>query len=337
MLGPPETAETVSRSWTIKNTGRKVYQIDGKLWRDEWIEPATQSERVRRDEVPATAFFIVDAEGRTESREKLEEGEGGRWLWFRPEVICELIKYRGGGLEWYTRNTGRVLCSPGDGVCFGINELGLVNVYAKDVAFLPDWQQRLWAGFNVAPDGGLSEELHASQVRAVPANTRAPEALLARELDRLANVARTKLGITLFLPHRITSNIIKQAHRFRATNRGGLYALAKDLARLTAESIDSKALQTLVPPPKDVKWGSLKSLEKLLATKTEAAATLMSPLFGVYELRHADTHFLPEHEVAQALDKLDVDQSKPFVIQGFELMRACVNTIYRVREVLDRN
>ena len=63
----------------------------------------------------------------------------------------------------------------------------------------------------------------------------------------------------------------------------------------------------------------------------------MSPLFGVYELRHADTHFLPEHEVAQALDKLDVDQSKPFVIQGFELMRACVNTIYRVREVLDRN
>ena len=161
VLGPWETAETVSRTWTVKNPGGKLYQIEGQLWRTEWIEPAERSVRVRGDEVPATVFFVVDAEGGQESRDTL--CEEGRWLWFRPEVIRALIERRGGGLRWHTRDTGQVACSPGHGVHFGINSLGLVNVYAKDIAFLPDWQQAIWAGFNVGPDGGLSEELHASR------------------------------------------------------------------------------------------------------------------------------------------------------------------------------
>lgn len=160
VLDAPGTGDTTSRFWTRKDSGRKVYRIDGRFWRQEWVEPATRSERVRGDQVPATVFFIVDAEDQRESRDTLRDGR--RWLWFRPEVVCTLIKYRGGGLRWWTRDTGKVWCSPSCGVNFGINSLGLVNVYAKDVAFLPEWQQRVWAGFNVGPDGKLSEELQYS-------------------------------------------------------------------------------------------------------------------------------------------------------------------------------
>ena len=114
-----------------------------------------------------------------------------------------------------------------------------------------------------------------------------------------------------------------------ATNQEGLYALAKDLIRLTADCIDAKAIQTLVCPPKGVQWGSLKSLEKLLATRIEAeeAATLMSPLFGLYELRHADAHLVAEHEIEEALAKVGVNRGGPLVSQGFELVHACVTVV----------
>ena len=239
--------------------------------------------------------------------------------------------------NWHTRETGKVCCSPGDEVHFGINALGLVNAYAEEIAILPDWQQRIWAGFNTGPDGGLSEELYAARVKALPADTQAPEAFLSGELQRLADVASAKLGIEIVRRCQIADDIVRRAHRFRATNQEGLYALAKDLIRLIADSIDAKAIQTLVPPPNGVKWGSLKSLEKLLATKIEpeAAATLMSPLFGLYELRHADAHLLPEHEVEAALDKAGVNQGAPFVGQGFDLVHACVTVVCRIREVLN--
>jgi len=33
----------------------------------------------------------------------------------------------------------------------------------KDIAYLPEWQQRIWSAFNVSPEGGVSDELLASQ------------------------------------------------------------------------------------------------------------------------------------------------------------------------------
>ena len=336
VLGPPETAETTSRTWTVRNPGSKLYQIDGELWRNEWLEPAERSERVRGDEIPATVFFTVDAEGRKENRDTLQEG--GRWLWFRPEVICALIERRGGGLRWHTRDTGQVACSPSSGVHFGINFLGLVNAYAKDIAFLPDWQQAIWAAFNVGPDGKLSEELHAAQVEARPAATQAPETLLGQRLDRLAHTADARLGIALIRQDARTREILLRAHRFRATDLDGLCALAKDLVRLTADSIDARAIQTLVPPPQGDRWGSLKSLEKLLATRAEAAEAerLMSPLFGIYELRLVDAHLRAVDEVAQTLNKIGVNQQEPFVVQGYHVLHACVSAINAISDVFGR-
>jgi hypothetical protein len=185
MLGHPSDADFHTESWTQSDEGRKLFLVRGELWRSEWVEPAQRSTRVRRDREPSTVSFIVDASGSQEQAASLVNG--GRWLWFHAEVIPALAHRRGGALEWYTRDTGDVRCSPDYHVHFGVNGLGLVTVYAKDVALLPEWQQRIWAGANASPEGGVSEELLASQVRAEPAATLAPEAYLEETMRLVAS------------------------------------------------------------------------------------------------------------------------------------------------------
>lgn len=335
IAGLPGEGTVESSSWTKEYTGRKLHFVQGELWRSEWVDPALSSPIVRWDKMPATVSFVTDAAGKLETRDTL--ADSGRWLWFRPEVVMALADRRGGSLGWHTRHTGRVACSPGDGVHFGINPLGLVNVYAKDVALLPDWQQRIWAGHNVAPDGGVSDELLASQMRAQPARTQAPERYLAAGLKLLGELLEANAGIVgAFRNHRDIADLVRRAHRFRATNRGGLLSLAKDLARLTADSLDAAAIQKRLKPSKDPKWGSLKSLENLLATQVgeDEAHAVMGPLFAIYDLRHADAH-LPSSEVDDTLEKIGVDKTVPYVFQGYQLMHACVDTIYTIIKILD--
>src|SRR4029077_3284435 len=163
-IGLPDEGSTESTSWTKGSSGRKLFAVQGELWRREWVDSAPTSPIVRRDKTPATVSFVTDATGTQETRDTLTAG--GRWLWFRPEVVMALLERRGSSLGWYTRDTGAVAAAPGCAVHFGINSLGVVNVYAKDIALLPDWQQRIWAGYNIGPDRGVSEELLASQARA---------------------------------------------------------------------------------------------------------------------------------------------------------------------------
>jgi hypothetical protein len=159
---------------------------------------------------------------------------------------------------------------------------------------------------------------------------------LANGLSRLNHLAEEKLGITLIRQHDQIPSLIARAHRFRATEKEGLFALAKDLARLTADSIDAAALQKLVAPPEGTKWGSLKSLEKLLATKIppDRARAMLSPLVGIYELRHADAH-LASRESSDSLKLVGMDQNAPFVTQGYQLLGACVSSIYDICEVFE--
>lgn len=187
------------------------------------------------------------------------------------------------------------------------------------------------------PDGGVSDELRASQARARPARTDAPERYLAEGLETLGRLLEEKAGVAgVIRPHGDVPGLFRRTHRFRATDRAGLLSLAKDLARLTADSFDAAAIQKRVKPPKGTEWGSLKSLENLLATQVgpERARAVMSSLFGVYELRLADAH-LSSGELDEALEKVGVDKAAPYVVQGYQLMRACVGTIYAIIKIVD--
>lgn len=247
-----------------------------------------------------------------------------------------LIHYREGTLSWYTRDTGNVCCSPDYNIHFGINSIGLINVYAKDIALLPEWQQIIWAGYNIGPEGKVSRELLSAQMEAKPASTKAPEQFLGKGLTNLNHLFETKIGITVIRQHDQIADLIARCHRFRSVDREGLFSLAKDLARLTADSIDAAALHKIAPPAKGEKLGSLKSMEKLIAIKIgmSTAKTIMSALFGIYELRLADAHPISK-DVDAALQLVMVDPQLPFVVQGYQLLDACVGTIFRLCEVIE--
>lgn len=320
--------EGIESSKSIREfEGRRLYRIEGELWRDEWVEPGRISSRVRGDDTPETVHFLVDASGTTESKTSL--AFGGRWLWFDPGVIMALAHRRGGNIQWYTRDTGSVRCSPDYDVHFGVNSLGLINAYAKDIVLLPDWQQRIWAGYNVGPEGKVSEELLASQAVAKPASTQAPEAYLGRGLEYLNNVVKALHGIDMVRHHSSQKELLDVCHRFRAIDDAGFFALAKDLARLTADSFDETAIQKVVSPPKGEKWRSLKSLEKLVALHTDAkhARQLVAPLVGIYELRHGDAH-LPKSDIDDSLVLVGIDRSLPAVLQGYQMLYACVGVLW---------
>ena len=333
-MGEPSDGNVKFESWTTRQTGPKLYQVAGKYWRTDWVDPSARSPIVRHDKVTPTVFFVIDSSGKQENSEGLEGSR--RWLWFSPDVVTILAHRRGGKLEWYTRNTGQVGCS-GHCVHFGVNDIGLVNVYAKDIAYLPHWLQRLWSGYNVSPDGGVSDELLASQIRATPADTQAPEAFLATGLTRLEFLSNTKLEINLLRENHKLKDLMLKAHRFRSVNDEGLLALSKDLYRLTGERFNAVELQKICPPPKGERWGSLKSLEKVIATKEgkEASKKLLSGLVSIYELRKQDAH-LPSGDYTEAFELLRIDRDAPYVVQGFQLMGACVGSIWSIGDVIDR-
>lgn len=322
-----------SDSWTKTFDGRKLYRIMGELWKDEWVEPAAQSHIVTGEEPAPTTLFVVNEKGERETGTTLVKGV--RWLWFKPEVVPALLQHRGGGLGWYTRFTGHVGCSKLNGVHFGINQLGFVNVFAKDIGQLPEWQQRVWVAFNVGPEGGVSEELLASQNRAAPADTQAPEAFLETAMERLNKASLAKFGYKILQDHAYVDELLPQAHRFRSLNRDGLQSLAKDLARLVVDRIAALEIQKTVPPPKNEKWGGLKSLEKLVATRIgdKGAHDIMGPLHGIYTLRLSDAH-LPGGDAEEAMALAKIDTSEPYVHQGLHVLVTCVGTMWLIADII---
>ena len=139
----------------------------------------------------------------------------------------------------------------------------------------------------------------------------------------------------LFREHADFEKVLTLSHRFRALDQMTLLGLAKDLARLTADSIDAAAIQKVVKPPAGQKWGSLKFLESLVATRTDVkdARSAVGPLFGIYELRHADAHLAGQFD--EILKLVSIDRSLSFVFQGYQLLEACVSSLTRIADILE--
>ena len=326
---------TVMEHKTGNFKGRKLYRVNGELWRNEWVEPSEISSIVCDDKVKSTYSFFTDNSGKTENGDDLDNGKS-RWLWFKASVVNEILSNRGGSLSWYTRDTGGIESSSGYDVHFGINEIGLINVFAKDIGLLPNWQQKVWASHNIVPDGKVSTELLMSQMKAKPASTQAPEEFLQKGIDYINSVSKREYGMSIVNEHTGVEGIGLRVHRFRSANKDGLLELAKDLYRITGERFNASAIKNIIKPEKSEKWGPLKSLEKLVALKVgdRAAYRLMSPFWGVYTLRKLDTH-LTSDDLAEALKLCNIKESDPLVVQGRQLIHVVVSTIHTVGAILD--
>lgn len=327
--------EFESDAWTVAlGKGDKIFRISGELWKTEWIAPAAISPRVAEDETPSTAHFIVGGAGKRVSGDNLPDGLV--WLWFRPEIVNSALGYPDGWLNWHTADTGHLAFTPSTGVHFGVNEMGYVTVLAVDIERLPHWDQDRWAAFNASPTGKVSDELVASQVRAMPAGTVAPESEIESALDRLGAVVQKRWGIPLYHAE-IDRGILRSAHRFTAVNHDGLLNLAKDLTRLFSDRVDAVTLQqtTLPKQPKEP-YAAINAIRYTLGTMIPDAdaEAICGPLFGIYYLRLADAH-LPGNDLDRAYKSANVDPSKPFVIQAHDMLVAFVTTLVRVAAIIE--
>lgn len=299
----------------------------GALWRTEWVEPGKISTRVRGDDDSHTSTFVLESDGSRAAGPVLEGAMS--WLYFDPTLVTTLLRHRGGGLSWFSQETG-ALGATRHGVHFGVNRLGLITVFAKDIGRLASWEQRLWAAHNVTPDGGVSKELFAAQMEVQPAATVAPESELSSALGDLDNVFSARHGEALLRDHETVAGLLLRAHRFQAAERDGLLELSKEVTRLFIERIDVDAILASIGAPKkgDKKPGSLKALQKLVAhrrSETEASA-MMSPLFGIYDLRLADAH-LGSSLVPSGLKRVGIDDRDPPAMQGRQLLKSFVDTL----------
>lgn len=339
IMGPESEEGTAHTTRHFRRVGSVYHRISGEIWRSEWIEPAASSPRVRGDHVPSSATFIVDAAGTRRVADELNDEDIGIWLWFDPAIVRDLLALRAGRLTWYTHDTGGLEGEPGYQIHFGINEAGLINVYARDVARLSEWHRLIWAGRNVYPQGGLSAELALSHIRGRVADTTAPEARLAELLDRLDSSARECWGVELFRQHGIDTKLLDAIHRFRATDRTSLLELAKDVARVTADRIDQAALQQLSPPSREQPGtGSLKSLERALSRQdgAECARNLMGPLVGIYELRLGAAH-LPRNEMEAPFALVGIDPAASAYEQALQLLTRLVQCLQDINTSIRRS
>lgn len=338
VMGPETNDNVEAKSWKTKSQGSLLYRVSGELWIDEWVHPAPYSPRVAWDKVPSSCEFIVGPSGQVMNADDLDDEDIGRWLWFRNDIVEAILDCRGSHLEWYTRDTGGIRSGPGSVVHFGVNDLQLITAYAADIAKLPEWHKKLWLGYNVSPEGGVSQELLESQAKAEPADTQAPERYFGIAMERLDAISRREWGQSLFREHKDVNDIVEKIHRFRAKDRDGLLVLSKDVNRVVSDRLNLSLLNQVAPSAKTERRGSLKSLQAALATLApeETARAAVAPLVGVYELRLGDAH-LPSSETEESFQLIPIDQAVHPIQQGFQLIGGVVTSLQNIAALIEEN
>jgi hypothetical protein len=245
VMGPENNDNTDFESSRGHRSGFEGVRVEGEFWRDEWIEHQGRSVRIRGDADQALPQFIVETDGTRMASTDLNNEDIGRWLWFRSSIINELLNHRGFALKWYTAETGGLRSTSGYQVHFGINTSDLVTVYAHDIARLSSWEQHIWAAHNVVPEGKVSNELLAAQVRTQPAPTYAVEVLLFKSMRLLDVGFRRRLNVSLYTHDINDAAVMQHVSRFASRDRASLLRLAKELIRVFSDRIDIRELRKL--------------------------------------------------------------------------------------------
>lgn len=335
VMGPETNDNTASESGSGHRSGYHGVRVEGEFWRDEWIEHQGKSTRVRGDKDQNLPHFVVDTDGSRKFSAELNDEDIGRWLWFRPSVVNELLSHRGFSLEWYTAETGAIKSTSGYSTHFGVNASDLITVYAYDIAKLPAWEQFLWAASNVAPEGKVSAELLASQVKARPADTHAVEEMLFVYMRLLEAEFRKTFNVSLFSHDIDDAASMQQVSRFSSKDQASLLRLAKELVRIFSDRLDVRSLRKLSNHPDKDKLGSNKLLQSILAQKAgeERARKVFAAIAGAYDMRLGDAH-PTSSKISEALELAGIDTAASHLRQGEQLIRNFGNAVWCIGSLL---
>lgn len=338
VMGPESDDNTASENRQGHRTGYDGVRIEGEFWRNEWIEHQGKSVRVRGDADQNLPQFIVATDGTRMISSDLDNEDIGRWLWFHPSVVNELLNHRCFSLEWYTGETGGIHSTSGYVTHFGINSADLITVYAYDIARLAAWEQHIWAAHNIVPDGKVSTELLAAQVKAQPAPTHAVEYILFKSMRMLQIYFRQEFNVSIYTHDIDDATYMQHISRFESRDQASLLRLAKDLVRVFSDRLDVRELRTLSTHEDKGKLGSNKLLQDILAQKvgTDKARRVFSAIAGVYDMRVGDAH-PTSSKISEALRLAGIDENNSFLQQGEQLISNFGQSIWWIGKFLFEN
>jgi len=321
VMEPESDDNTAGESSQGYRGGYEGVKVESEFRRDEWIEHRGQSVRVRGDADHTLPQFIVETDGTRMASVDLYDEDIGRWLWFRSSVVSDLLGHRGFSLVWYTAETGGIRSTSGNMTPYGINASDLITVYAYHVARLDAWEQHIWAAHNVVPEGKVSTELLAAQVRTDPASTHAVEVMLFRNMRMLETAFRQELSISLFTHDIDDATAIQQVSRFASKDQASLLSLAKELIRVFSDRLNVCELRKLSTHAEKEKLGSNKLLQDILSHKVGAdeARQIFGAVVGAYDMRVGDAHPTGS-KIGDALKLAGIDENKSFLRQGEQLI-----------------
>ena len=327
-MGPESKHNTDFESSQGYRGGYVGVRVEGEFWRDEWIDHQGLSVRVRGDADLNLPQFIVETDGTRMASADLNDEDIGRWLWFRSSIASDLLSHRGFSLEWYTSETGGFRSTSGYLVHFGINSSDFITVYACDVARLNAWEQQVWSAHNVVPDGKVSNELLAAQVRTQPASTHAVEVLLFKSMRRLEAGFLQELNITLFNQDIDDVAVMQHVSRFASKDQASLLRLAKELVRVFSDRLNVRELRKLSAHVEKDKLRSNKLLEDILAQKAgeERAREVFGAIVGAYDMRVGDAHPTSSN-IGNALKLAGIDEDSSFLRQGEQLIQNYAHSV----------
>lgn len=335
VLGPEKDDNTDSEKSEGVRTGPDGVRVEGEFWKDEWIDHRGQSVRVRRDTDHSLPHFIVETDGTRAASATLKYEDVGRWLWFRPSIVNDLLGRRGFTLTWYTAETGAIRSTSGYSTHFGINSADLLTIYAYDIARLAAWEQHVWAAHNVPPDGKVSGELLAAQVKTQPASTHSVEKLLFISMRLLERGFRDRFGVDLF-SHDIEDELAtQQISRFHSKDQASLLRLAKEIIRVFSDRLNVRELRKISTHAEKDKLGSNKLLQDILAKQVgeERARKVLGPVVGAYDMRVGDAHPTGS-KIGDALKLAGIDERRSFLRQGEQLIHNVGHSVWWIGKLL---
>lgn len=335
VLGPEKDDNTESEKSEGVRTGHDGVRVESEFCKNEWIEHRGQSVRVRRDTDPSLPHFIVETDGTREASAALDSEDVGRWLWFRPSIVIDLIGRRGFTLKWYTAETGAICSTSGYATHFGINSADLLTVYAYDIARLAAWEQHVWAAHNVPPEGKVSRELLDAQVKTQPASTHAVEEGLFVSMRLLERGFRERFGAELFNHDIEDASAMQLISRFHSKDQASLLRLAKEIIKVLSDRLSVRELRRLATHPEKDKLGSNKLLQDILARQVgdDRARQVLGPVVGAYDLRVGDAH-PTSSRIGDALKLVGIDESRSFLRQGEQLIHNVGHSVWLTGKLL---
>lgn len=335
IMGPETNENTDYESYKGNKDGYNGIRVESEFWRDEWIEHQGISNRVRGDIDTNLPQFIIETDGTRMTSAELNNEDIGRWLWFRSNIINELLGFRGFTLKWYTAETGAIQSTSGYSVHFGINSVDFITVYAYDIARLPSWEQHIWAAQNVVPEGKVSKELLDSQVKAQPAATYAVEELLFKVMEMLEGEFRKEFNVSLFSHDIDYSEALKKISRFQSKDQASLLRLAKELVRVFSDRLNIQELRSLSTHSKKDNLGSNKLLQDVLSQKVgnDTARKIFGPIVGAYDMRVGDAH-PTSSKIGEALKLAGINNEDSFLRQGQQLISNFGQSIYWIAKTM---